>query len=307
MVGGSSFSRTGVVSRRTEADMIGFTTGAGTISLTATPATGSPNLDIALSLYDGAGNLMTTANPSTLGASLSLSVPAGTYYAAVDGAGTGTAFTAYTDYGSLGYFSLTGSTVPTGNQPPVVAVSNSTPVTGIAPFAVAFSSAGTYDPDGSIASYDWDFGDGSAGSTSPNPTHTYSTPGTYYASLVVTDNGGLSSSGMVTITVTGDNRIYVSSVNMTATSNKAGITAKAAVTIMGIDGQVKSGATVTGTWSGVVSGTASATTGSTGTASLTSPRSKRSGSFTFTVTGVTLSGGTYTPSLNKANSGTITR
>jgi PKD repeat protein len=307
LVGGSSFSRTGIISRRAEADMFGFSTGAGTISLTATPAAVSPNLDIALSLYDGAGNLMTTANPTTLGASLSLSVPAGTYYAAVDGTGTGTAFTAYTDYGSLGHFTLAGSTVATGNQPPVVAVSNSTPVAGIAPVAVAFSSAGTYDPDGSIAAYDWDFGDGSVGSTAANPTHSYSTPGTYYASLVVTDNGGLSSSRMLTITVTGDNRIFVSSVNMTLASNKAGTTAKAAVTIKGIDGQVKSGATVSGVWSGVVSGSSSAITASTGTATLTSPRSKRSGTFTFTVTGVTLSGGTYTPSLNTTSSGTVTR
>ena len=307
LAGGSSFSRTGIISRRTEVDMIGFTTGAGTISLTATPAAVSPNLDIALSLYDGAGNLMTSSNPSTLGASLSLSVPAGTYYAAVDGTGTGSAYTAYTDYGSLGHFSLNGSVVPTGNQPPVVVVSNSTPVTGIAPCTVAFSSAGTYDPDGSLAAYDWDFGDGSAGSTAPNPTHTYSTPGTYHASLVVADSGGLSNSGMVTITVTGDNRIFVSSVVMSTSSNKSGTTARASVTVRGVDGQVKSGATVTGTWSGVVSGSSSALTGSTGTATLSSPRSKRSGTITFTVTGVSLSGSTYAPSLNTAVSGSITR
>ncbi|MFN0125620.1 MAG: PKD domain-containing protein [Verrucomicrobiales bacterium] len=304
---GSSFNASGIISQRTDADLFGFTTGAGTISLTAAPATIAPNLDITLSLYNGVGNLISSANPSALGASLSLSVPAGTYYAAIDGSGLGTASTGYSDYGSLGQFTLTGSVVPTGNQPPIVIVSNSAPVSGIAPLTVAFSSAGTYDPDGAVAAYDWDFGDGTAGATAANPSHTYTAPGTYFASLVVTDTGGLSSSAMLTITVTGDNRIFVSSVTMSASSNKGGTTARAAVTIRGVDGLVKSGATVTGTWSGIISGSASATTGSTGVATISSPRSKNSGTFTFTVTNVTASGSTYAPSLNTATSGSITR
>lgn len=36
-------------------------------------------------------------------------------------------------------------------------------------------------------SYNWNFGDGSANSTQPAPTHIYSTPGTYQISLVITD------------------------------------------------------------------------------------------------------------------------
>ncbi len=43
-----------------------------------------------------------------------------------------------------------------------------------------------------IASYSWDFGDGST-STAANPSHTYVTPGTYYVTLTVTDNNGCQS------------------------------------------------------------------------------------------------------------------
>lgn len=44
-----------------------------------------------------------------------------------------------------------------------------------------------------IASYAWDFGDGST-SAAANPTHTYATPGTYYVTLTTTDNNGCQSS-----------------------------------------------------------------------------------------------------------------
>ena len=64
-----------------------------------------------------------------------------------------------------------------------------------------FSSAGSADTDGTIALYDWDFGDGTVGSAEANPVHTYTAVGTYTASLVVFDDGGLSSTTQVTITV----------------------------------------------------------------------------------------------------------
>jgi PKD repeat protein len=44
-----------------------------------------------------------------------------------------------------------------------------TPSEGVAPLVVAFSSAGTSDPDGTVVSYDWDFGDGSPNATAASP------------------------------------------------------------------------------------------------------------------------------------------
>ncbi|MGI9283657.1 MAG: M43 family zinc metalloprotease [Endozoicomonas sp.] len=74
------------------------------------------------------------------------------------------------------------------------------PYSGNANTAISFSSAGSSDSDGSIASYAWNFGDG-ATSTAANPSHTYSTAGTYNATLTVTDNAGASASATAAVTV----------------------------------------------------------------------------------------------------------
>ena len=77
-----------------------------------------------------------------------------------------------------------------------------TPVTGAAPLTVQFNAVASSDPDGSIASYAWDFGDGNT-ATGITATHTYPTTGVYVALLTVTDNEGASDTTNQTITVTG--------------------------------------------------------------------------------------------------------
>jgi len=54
---------------------------------------------------------------------------------------------------------------------------------------IFFDGSNSYDPDGRIISYNWDFGDGST-DTSINPAHTYKLWGTYTVVLTVTDNDG---------------------------------------------------------------------------------------------------------------------
>ena len=56
-----------------------------------------------------------------------------------------------------------------------------------------FSSSGSSDPDGTIASYAWTFGDGDT-STAANPSHTYDVAGTYGVTLTVTDDDGATTS-----------------------------------------------------------------------------------------------------------------
>lgn len=82
-----------------------------------------------------------------------------------------------------------------------VAVANSDVATGNAPLAVAFSSAGSTDPDGTITGYSWNFGDGSADSSAANPSHTYTVAGEYSAVLTVTDSDGATDTAALTITV----------------------------------------------------------------------------------------------------------
>jgi len=59
--------------------------------------------------------------------------------------------------------------------------------------SVAFNGVGSSDSDGSIARFDWDFGDGAA---APNggatQTHAYAKPGSYAAKVTATDNEGCS-------------------------------------------------------------------------------------------------------------------
>jgi glucose/arabinose dehydrogenase len=86
-----------------------------------------------------------------------------------------------------------------GNLTPI-AKATANPLTGSAPLQVAFNGDGSSDPDGDSLSYDWDFGDGSAHSSQVNPSHTYSTPGTYTARLIVDDGRGRTGRASVQIT-----------------------------------------------------------------------------------------------------------
>ncbi len=87
----------------------------------------------------------------------------------------------------------------TGNQPPS-AVAEADPTSGTAPLAVQFTGSNSSDSDGTISSYSWDFGDGNTASVA-DPSHTYADPGTYTATLTVTDDDGATDSDTVIITV----------------------------------------------------------------------------------------------------------
>ena len=90
-------------------------------------------------------------------------------------------------------------TIRVGNQLPVLAAS-ATPRSGPAPLVVAFSSAGSSDPEGLTLTYSWDFGDASSVSTAANPSHTYQANGIYTARLTISD-GNTSVSSNLVITV----------------------------------------------------------------------------------------------------------
>lgn len=64
---------------------------------------------------------------------------------------------------------------------------------------VSFTDTST-DPDGSIISWNWDFGDGNS-STVQNPEHLYADSGTYNVSLTVTDDAGATGSTSQNVSV----------------------------------------------------------------------------------------------------------
>lgn len=81
------------------------------------------------------------------------------------------------------------------NQSPVGLING--PYQGNLTSAINFSSAGSYDPDGTITSYLWDFGDGNTSNQS-NPSHYYANEGSFNVSLTVTDNKGASATDNTT-------------------------------------------------------------------------------------------------------------
>ena len=86
------------------------------------------------------------------------------------------------------------------NRPPVASFTV-TPAGGTAPVTVNFDASASSDPDGTIASYAWNFGDGGTGA-SKTIAQTYTVAGSFTATLTVTDNGGATAAVSNTIGVT---------------------------------------------------------------------------------------------------------
>jgi PKD repeat protein/uncharacterized protein YgiM (DUF1202 family) len=84
------------------------------------------------------------------------------------------------------------------NQAPTAAFSG--PATGLVGEQLSFDASGSSDPDGNIATYAWDFGDG-ASAQGVQATHTYAAAGSYTVRLTVTDDGGLTDSVTHGVTV----------------------------------------------------------------------------------------------------------
>lgn len=87
-----------------------------------------------------------------------------------------------------------------GGQPQAPVAVPGGPYNGEVNIPVAFDGSGSTDPDGTIVSYDWDFGDGTTG-TGATPTHTYVAQGNFTVTLTVTDNSGMTGSASITANI----------------------------------------------------------------------------------------------------------
>ncbi|MCU4140519.1 MAG: hypothetical protein MW690_000994 [Methanophagales archaeon] len=72
------------------------------------------------------------------------------------------------------------------NQPPKASFTFS-PKNPLVNEEITFDASASTDPDGSIVSYEWDFGDGETASGKV-VTHAYSDAGSYTVTLTVTDD-----------------------------------------------------------------------------------------------------------------------
>jgi PKD repeat protein len=100
---------------------------------------------------------------------------------------------------AAGASSSSTQTVTVLDEPPT-AVFATTPAVPTLGRAVSFDGSGSSDPDGRIASYAWDFGDGTTG-TGANATHAYQSAGTYTVRLTVTDSAGGKATSTRAVTV----------------------------------------------------------------------------------------------------------
>jgi chitodextrinase len=99
------------------------------------------------------------------------------------------------------------------SDPLTVIVSQQTGLEGIPPVGVfstpghastnqtiVFDASGSYDEDGVIVSYEWNFGDG-ATATGKQVSHTYLSPEQYIVTLKVTDNSGMTSTSSQVVSI----------------------------------------------------------------------------------------------------------
>ena len=100
---------------------------------------------------------------------------------------------------------------------PVVAGFSRTPSSGTVPFVVTFTNTST-----GATSYVWDFGDGTATETTENPTHNYTSSGTFTVTLTATGPGGTDST---TDTVTANGVVTASfTITISAATVSSGYT-----------------------------------------------------------------------------------
>jgi PKD repeat protein len=87
---------------------------------------------------------------------------------------------------------------PPANQPPTAVING--PTIGLVGDPLDFDGSISSDPDGTIVSYSWVFGDGTTGSGA-SVSHSYGNPGSYNVALTVADNGGLDDTSTYTVII----------------------------------------------------------------------------------------------------------
>jgi PKD repeat protein len=170
-------------------------------TVTATFASSTPTLTIS---KQGLGSGTVSSSPAGIscGTSCQATFPIGSYVTLTATPDPGSVFTGFTgdcvatqscQIAMNQNRSVTATFAP--NQPPHASLTRS--CTGL---ACSFDGRGSSDPDGTIQSYSWDFGDGTS-ATAATASHTYAQQGTYSVALTLTDNSGASTTTTTTVTL----------------------------------------------------------------------------------------------------------
>ena len=191
----------------------------------------------------------------------------------------------------LSAFNVTIDGAASGNIPPTANFTYTT--SGL---TANFTDTST-DSGGTVVSWNWSFGDATI-STVENPSHLYTSAGTYTVTLSVTDNEGATGTTSKQVTVTSSNNaVHIGDLDGTGLKSRPGWKASVNVMVHNQNETPVKGATVNGTWDVGTNG--SCVTGKGGTCKITLYQiPSTTQSVTFSVTGVNLSGYTYSPGTN---------
>ena len=92
-----------------------------------------------------------------------------------------------------------------------IALANASPDSGTVPLVVTFVGAGSFDPDGMIAWYEWDFGDNANTTRKCQTSHTFDAIGVYNVRLTIHDDDGIPDNDCISIIAAPSNdSFYVS-------------------------------------------------------------------------------------------------
>ena len=104
----------GIIEKTSDKDVFSFQTSGGQVNFSFDPNPYHPNLNIKARLLNSDGSEVTYSDPQGLKASIATTLQSGTYYIEIDGVGEGNLSTGYSDYSSLGLFTISGK-YPKGN------------------------------------------------------------------------------------------------------------------------------------------------------------------------------------------------
>lgn len=268
----------GVIATEDDVDTFSVDLDAGISVVDARGAPLASNLDIRLTLVDPDGRRLASSSPaSRLGATITRDLAAGRYIVRVDGVGTGDPTTGYSDYGSLGRYSLTVTRgAPVSNTLPTARFTTNRS-TVLAGQRVVFDARGSTDADGGpITTYRWLVSTPTARTMNGAVTaHTWTTPGTYEVSLTVIGDDGRRDTVSRSIVVLRQRAALVQDVSLRVGTDGS---TRLALAVRDGRGRPIAATRVTITWGGAASGTSTAVTDARGRATITATTPSRSGS-----------------------------
>jgi len=175
------------------------------------------NLHIAATLYNESGDIVQEYETLSNNVRIMNSLTPGKYYVAIKGGSftkkitdeygseqtfkSNNDYDGWTNYGSIGQYTITGSYTTTPAPVDPTAVIDVSKTSGVAPVTISFRSNRSDPGNSEIVQWTWTFGDGRS-SDEANPTITYEHSGTYLVSLAVKSKAGLYGYKNMTITVT---------------------------------------------------------------------------------------------------------